>query len=125
MKNRELIINNYLVGYNEFDIDKMVADLDEIIIFENIQGGETNLIITGLEAFKEQAEKAATFFSERTQTKNSIQHSDKTTEIEIDYHATLLIDLENGMKKGHQINSNGTSIFEFLDGKIVRLTDKS
>lgn len=27
MKNRELIINNYIDGYNKFDIDKMVADL--------------------------------------------------------------------------------------------------
>ncbi|NBL65599.1 nuclear transport factor 2 family protein [Flavobacterium sp. NST-5] len=125
MKNRELIINNYIDGYNEFNIDKMVADLDDTIIFENIQGGETNLVITGLEDFKEQAEKAATYFSERTQTISSIQHSEKTTEIEINYNATLRIDLENGMKKGQQINLKGISIFEFQDGKIIRLTDKS
>lgn len=125
MKNRELIINNYIDGYNEFNIDKMVADLDDTIIFENIQGGETNLVITGLEAFKEQAEKAATYFSERTQTISSIKHLEKTTEIEINYNATLRIDLENGMKKGQQINLKGISIFEFQDGKIIRLTDKS
>lgn len=125
MKDRELIINNYIDGYNEFDIDKMTSDLDDTIIFENIHGGETNLVITGLEAFKEQAEKAATFFSERTQTISSIQHSEKTTEIEIDYNATLRMDLENGMKKGLEINTKGLSIFEFQDGKVVRLTDKS
>ena len=125
MKNRELIINNYIDSYNEFNIDKMVTDLEETIIFENIQEGETNMVITGLEAFKEQAEKAATCFSERTQTISTIQHSKKTTEIEMEYNATLCIDLENGMKKGQQINLKGISIFEFQDGKIVRLTDKS
>ncbi len=34
---RESIIQNYIDGYNEFDIEKMVRDLDDEIVFQNIQ----------------------------------------------------------------------------------------
>ena len=42
MTNREKIIKNYIDGYNQFDIDKMVFDFDDNIVFENIQNDETN-----------------------------------------------------------------------------------
>jgi hypothetical protein len=35
----------------------MVTDFDDMIRFENISNGETNLTIEGLAAFKDQAEK--------------------------------------------------------------------
>ncbi|WP_286965209.1 hypothetical protein [Flavobacterium sp. UBA4854] len=42
MTDKEKIIQNYIEGYNQFDIEKMIADFDESIVFENIQNGETN-----------------------------------------------------------------------------------
>jgi len=37
---------NYIDAYNNFNIDGLLADLDEQIVFENINDGETNLTIS-------------------------------------------------------------------------------
>lgn len=42
---RENIIQNYIEGYNKFDVEKMLLDLDNEIIFQNIQNGEINLTL--------------------------------------------------------------------------------
>ncbi len=125
MTDREKIIKNYVDGYNQFDIDKMVADFDDNIVFENIQNGETNMSLKGLTAFRQQAEQAKTYFTERTQTIKSFVHNDDTTEIEIDYNAILDIDFPNGLKKGQELNLVGKSIFEFSGDKIIKLKDVS
>lgn len=125
MKGREKVIKNYIDGYNQFDIDKMVADLDDNIIFENNQNGETNMSLTGLAAFRQQAEHAKAYFTDRTQTIKSFIHSDNTTEIDIDYNAILGMDFPNGLKIGQNLSLVGKSIFEFNGGKIIKLTDIS
>jgi hypothetical protein len=125
MIDREKIIQNYIDGYNQFDIDKMIADFDDKIIFENIQNGEVNMTLTGFEEFKNQAKEAKKYFSKRFQTVETFRHSDSKTEIDIDYHGVLAMDLPNGMKTGEQLNLTGKSVFEFLDNKIIRLRDIS
>jgi hypothetical protein len=125
MINRETIIKKYIEGYNQFDIDKMVTDFDEKVIFENIQNGVTNMALKGLTAFKQQAVQAKVYFIERTQTIKSFVHSETATEIEIDYNAVLAMDFPNGLKKGHELVLVGRSIFEFHQDKIIRLTDIS
>lgn len=125
MTEREKIIKKYIVGYNEFDTDKMVTDLDDNIVFENIQNGVTNRSLTGLKAFRQQAEQAKAYFSERTQTIKSFKHSDNVTEIEIDYNAILGIDFPNGLQTGQELNLSGKSIFVFKADKIIKLTDIS
>jgi hypothetical protein len=125
MTPKEKIIQNYIDGYNQFDIYKMVADLDDDIVFENIQNGEKNMSLTGLTAFKQQAEQATTYFTARTQTIKSFKHFDNSTEIEIDYNAVLGIDFPNGLKKGQELNLSGKSIFVFAGNKIIKLTDIS
>lgn len=125
MIDREKIIKNYIEGYNQFDIDKMVTNFDESIVFENIQDGEKNMSLIGLKEFREQAEQAKAYFTERTQTIKSFVHSETTTEIEIDYNAILNMDFPNGLKKGQELNLVGKSIFKFNKDKITRLTDIS
>lgn len=125
MNTREQIIANYIEGYNTFNIDKMVADFDEQIVFENISNGETNLSLSGLSAFIQQAEQAKTYFTERTQTIRSYSHQSNQTEIEIDYRAVLAVDLPNGLQKGDELKLQGRSVFEFSGNKIVKLTDIS
>ncbi|WP_210461982.1 nuclear transport factor 2 family protein [Rufibacter roseolus] len=125
MTNREEIIRNYIDSYNQFDVDRMVHDFDETIVFENISNGETNLSLTGLQAFKEQAEQAKNYFSSRRQTITSFNHQGNQTEIEIAYSATLATDLPNGLKKGEELNLQGKSIFTFSGDKIIKLTDIS
>lgn len=125
MIDREKIIENYIAGYNQFDIDKMMADFDDSILFENIQNGEVNMTLSGLKEFRNQAEEAKKYFSEREQTITLFTHSENQSEIAIDYRAVLAMDFPNGLQKGQELNLKGKSVFEFLDDKIVRLADIS
>ncbi|MEG0851261.1 MAG: nuclear transport factor 2 family protein [Flavobacterium sp.] len=125
MTNKEKIIHNYIEGYNQFDIDKMIADFDESIVFENIQNGETNLTLDGIKEFKAQAEKAKEYFSARKQIITSFRQDEITAIIDIDYYAVLAMDFPNGLKAGQELDMKGKSIFQFLEDKIVRLTDIS
>ncbi|WP_202700580.1 nuclear transport factor 2 family protein [Flavobacterium sp. UGB4466] len=125
MIDRERIIKNYVEGYNQFDIDKMTADFSRDIVFENIQNGEVNMTLNGLNEFKEQAENAKAYFSTRSQVITVLNHFESKTEIEIDYHAVLAMDFPNGMKAGEELNLKGKSVFEFLDNKILKLSDIS
>jgi hypothetical protein len=125
MNNRESIIKNYIEGYNQFDIDKMVENLDSTIVFENITNGVTTMSLRGIEAFKQQAERAKLYFSERTQIIKSLVCQKDESIVEIDYRATLATDLPNGLKKGEELRLQGRSIFLFSGNKIVALTDIS
>jgi hypothetical protein len=125
MIDREKIIENYIAGYNQFDIDKMMADFDDKIVFENIQNTEVNMTLSGLKEFRNQAEEAKKYFSEREQTITLFSHSENQSEIAIDYRAVLAMDFPNGMQKGQELNLKGKSVFEFSNNKIVRLADIS
>lgn len=125
MKNREVLIQNYIEGYNNFDVEKMTKNLAENIIFQNIENGQLTMNINGIEEFRKQAEIAKMYFSKREQTITSYKHIDNKTEIEIDYFGILAQDFPNGMKKGEEINLKGKSIFEFENNKIIKLTDVS
>ncbi|RZJ51638.1 MAG: nuclear transport factor 2 family protein [Flavobacterium sp.] len=120
---REKLIQNYIDGYNEFDIEKMTRDLDDNIIFQNVQNEETNLTLNGIDAFKQQALEAKSYFKSRQQKITAINHFDDNTAIEIDYVAVLAMDFPNGLKKGQQLELKGKSIFRFRDNKIIELTD--
>lgn len=49
---RHNIIQNYIDGYNEFDVKKMTRDFDNNIIFKNIQNDEVNMTLNGIGEFK-------------------------------------------------------------------------
>jgi hypothetical protein len=125
MKTREDVVRNYIAAYNDFDVNKMLLDLDEAVQFENISNGVVDMKLVGLAAFKEQAAQATKLFSKRTQTIKSITHRGDETEIEIDYHAVLAVDLANGLRKGDELNLQGRSIFKFSGDKIVAISDIS
>ncbi len=122
---RESIIRNYIEGYNESDIEKMVRDLDDEILFQNVANGEVNMTIHGINDFKKQAEETKEYFEHRHQKIASIKHMDNKTEIEIEYAAFIGMDLPNGLKKGQKLELKGKSIFVFKDNRIVKLTDIS
>lgn len=122
---REKVISNYISAYNNFDIEKMLTDLDENIQFENISNDVTNMTLKDLTAFRNQAEQAKNIFSKRRQTITSWKHLPNQTEIEIAYFAVLAIDLPNGLKKGESLNLSGKTIFTFLADKIIEIKDYS
>jgi len=123
-KNKK-IIQNYIAGYNEFDVEKMIRDFDDKIIFKNIQNGEVTMELKGIDAFKQQAEQAKSFFESRQQQIVSFKHENNVSEIEITYNATLAMDFPNGLKKGDKLELKGKSVFVFQGDKIIQLTDIS
>lgn len=125
MNSHGLLISNYIMAYNHFDIDKMVADFDNQVEFENISNGVVTMTLKGLKAFKEQAEHAKNFFSSRKQTITSLIHSSNQTEVEVDFRGVLAMDFPDGLKKGDELKLKGKSVFTFKEGKIVKLVDIS
>ena len=118
-------IVSYLAAYNAFDVDGMVANLSPDVVFENISNGAVNLRIEGVEAFRQQATAATDYFTERKQSVESWNFTANTIVIDIAYRAVLATALPNGMIKGETLQLTGQSEFEFADGKIIRITDKS
>ncbi len=119
------IVKNYVASYNNFDVDGMIRDCHQDVIFENTSNGVVDLRTEGLKAFKVQAKSAKQYFKERTQMITSWMHKNTTITIDIDYKAILALDLPNGLKAGDSLELKGQSEFEFLDGKIKKITDKS
>jgi hypothetical protein len=125
MKEREIMIHNYMEGYNNFDVDKMVADFSPGFVFENITNGIPTHEVQGVEAFKEQAAQAAAYFSERKQTAASFDHHPDRTDVDVAYHAILALDFPTGEKAGEILILAGKSIFRFEGNKISGITDVS
>jgi len=124
-ENREKIIQNYIDGYNEFDIEKMTCNFDDNIVFKNIQGGEVNMTLNGINEFKQQAERVKSYFETREQKIISMSHNYDKTEVEIEYSTVLAMDFPNGLKKGEKLELKGKSVFTFQNDKIIQLIDQS
>lgn len=119
------IIENYVASYNSFDINGMIRDLDDKLVFENVSNGRRDLRTEGINEFRQQAESAKQYFTQRKQTIESWEFNDSIVVIYIDYQGVLNIELPNGMKKGDRLNLKGKSTFEFEKGKIIKITDES
>lgn len=123
--NKEEIIKNYISAYNSFDLDGMCVCLHPEIEFINIDKGEPNLTLNGIDAFKAQAEQAAGIFKVRHQEITAIVYGDNHVEVDIHYTGIFAIDLPNGLKAGDPIEMTGKSVFQFHDGLIIKLVDMS
>ena len=119
------VIEDYIKSYNEFDIGGMTKHLSKDVVFENISNGKVELKTEGIDAFRNQANSATQYFSQRTQTIESIEYIGLNILVNIDYKAILAIDLPNGMKAGDTLELKGTSEFEFENEKIKIIRDKS
>ncbi|GET25956.1 nuclear transport factor 2 family protein [Prolixibacter sp. NT017] len=119
------IIENYVDAYNHFDVDRMLADIDEEARFENISEGEVTLTTEGKDALREQAREAAEVFSEREQVISSFQFHEQEVEVDVDFSATLAIDFSEELKTGDRIAMTGKSVFTFREDKIIALKDIS
>jgi ketosteroid isomerase-like protein len=119
------IVLAYIEAYNRFDVDGMVADLHDEVVFRNIANSEVNLTTTGKESFRQQAEQAKQYFSEREQRVTDWQVADNRVEILIDYTAVAAIEFPNGLKSGDALQMQGKSVFQLEGGKILSIEDIS
>ncbi|MCD1163380.1 nuclear transport factor 2 family protein [Peribacillus frigoritolerans] len=119
------IIENYIMAYNSFDIERMVKLLHKEIMFRNFTNGEMNTETRGIQEFKELAEKSSKIFSSRRQTVIDYNAIEDKAEVQIEYEAILAVDLPNGLNSGDKIQLKGKSIFGLNEGKISLIEDYS
>ncbi len=122
---RKNIIEHYIDSYNNFEIENMLKDLDENIVFRNIANGEVNLTTKGIAEFKAQAEQAKNLFSQREQKIIGLKFGTDEVEVEIFYNGAIAVDFPNGLKSGSKIELGGKSIFRFAGDKIIEIEDIS
>ncbi|MFB9863953.1 nuclear transport factor 2 family protein [Rufibacter immobilis] len=123
---KQELVEKYIEAYNAFDVDGMVSDLHAEVHFQNIAAGAVNLELHGVQAFREQAEKAKALFIQREQRITSLKETaaDEVT-VAIDYTGVLAVDLPSGLRAGDKLELTGTSVFRFQDGKIISIQDIS
>lgn len=119
------LVQAYIDAYNRFDVAGMLAPLHEDVVFRNVSGGEVNLTTTGKAAFRQQAEQATHYFSQREQRVTDWQVSGSRVEVAIDYSAVAAIELPNSLQPGDALQLRGRSVFELEDGQIISIEDLS
>ncbi|MGQ4877247.1 nuclear transport factor 2 family protein [Billgrantia sp. LNSP4103-1] len=121
---RELI-EQYITAYNHFDIDGMLAVLAPDVSFENYKGDELTDSANGIEEFRQLAQHAKRFFTERVQRVTSLTFSQDGAVAEIDYYGRLAQDIPGGPKAGSLLELNGETEFSFGNERITRIVDRS
>lgn len=119
------VIARYIAAYNDRDVDAMLACLAETIRFENRSGGIVTATAEDKAAFAALAHAGVAAFAERRQTVRHTITVGDTTLVEIDYAATVAVDLPNGWTAGQRLAFRGASLFRVRDGLIDRLIDES
>ena len=103
----------------------MLAPLHEDVVFRNVANGEVNLTTTGKAAFREQAEQATHYFSQREQRVTDWLVNSQQVEVTIDYTAVAAIAFPNGLQPGDTLHMQGKSVFQIEDGQIISIEDIS
>ena len=122
--NKELV-NRYLVAYNSFNIDGMLALLSPDVRFENYSSGQLTDATNGIDEFRGLAEKAKSLFSEREQRITKLTLSQNSAIADIAYRGQLAADIPGGPSAGTVLNLQGQSEFSFKDGQISKIVDRS
>ena len=119
------LVEAYIEAYNCFDVAGMLALLHDDVVFHNISNGEINLTTTGKESFRQQAEQATQYFSQREQRVTDWQVNGQRVEAAIDYTAVAAIEFPNGLKPGDALHMQGRSVFDIENGQIISIEDIS
>jgi steroid delta-isomerase-like uncharacterized protein len=119
------LVDRYIEAYNSFDVEQMVALMHSDCIFENVSGGTSNLSVRGVDEFRKAARQAAVLFSNRRQEVARFRFEESKAEIDIDFEGELNCAVPGLAKAGEKVTLKGTSVFEFKDGLIYKLTDYS
>lgn len=119
------VIEHYIAAYNRKDVPGMLACLADDVSFRNLSGGVVTAEAKGKQRFAEMAAFGASAFETRHQQVNGAMSVDDTTIVQIDYSATVAMDLPNGWKAGQQLAFSGASLFRLAGDKIVAIVDQS
>ena len=119
-KNR---IESYINDYNRKDIDAMLVNFADDVIFESVSNTSGVIKVNNKKELSELAFMSVEYFSERRQSVLSWVIDDEQIAIEINYWCKIAKDLPNGKKAGEEMTLRGASFFTFKEGLITRLVD--
>ena len=119
------LVDRYLAAYTAFDVPAMCALLDDAVVFENHSNDRLTAAAEGIEAFRRLAEASAGLFSHREQRLVSLRTAPGRAIAVLDFRGTLARDIPGGPEAGSEIALTGKSEFEFRDGRITRIIDRS
>ena len=127
MSNSEIkeLVDRYLVAYNSFDIDGMLALLSPDVRFENYSGGQLTDATNGLNEFRGLAEKSKILFSQREQRITKLTLSQNSAIADITYRGQLAADIPGGPSAGTVLDLQGQSEFFFRGRQISKIVDRS
>lgn len=118
-------IRAYLEAYNARDVEGMLAHLTDAVQFKNVSDGAVTAQTSDKAGFAELANAGAAAFSARRQTvRHAITVADLTL-AEIDFTATVAVDLPNGWVRGQEIAFSGASAFRLEGDRIAEIIDQS
>lgn len=124
-ENMKKIVDEYIKAYNGFNVDEMLRNVHEEVVFKNIANDEVNLELNGKDELKRQAELAVTLFEKRKMEITAHKIEGNVLENKINFIGVLAIDMPDGHKKGEMIELKGKSLFKFKDNKIILIEDIS
>jgi hypothetical protein len=119
------LVAEFVGAYNRFDVEGMLAPLAADVRFENVSGGRVTASAAGRDEFRALAERAVALFSEREQRITGIEFRGGAAVVSVAYRGVLAADLPGGPTAGSVLELVGESEFEFVGGKIGRITDRS
>ena len=119
-KNR---IESYINDYNRKDIDAMLVNFADDVIFESVSNTSGVIKVNNKKELSELAFMSVEYFSERRQSVLSWVIDAEQIAIEINYWCKIARDLPNGKKAGEEMTLRGASFFTFKEGLITRLVD--
>lgn len=115
------IIKDYLQACNQFDTERLVANIHDNLFFQNISNDKVTIETTDKAAFIEQAELTKTFFKERTITPTNWQVDGNTIKVSVDYKAILAVAFSDTLQPGDNFNVVGEMCFSFDGDKVTHL----
>lgn len=123
------IASAYVAAYNAFDIEGMIALLDEDVTFRNIFGGDVTHECEGIEAFRSLAEQGAAAFAERHQEIVAMAEGETGAAgmlcVDIRFRGKLAKGVDDETSVADVIELNGRSEFRFRGDKILEIHDYS
>lgn len=119
------LIDRYLAAYNQFDVRAMLTLLHPEIEFRNVASGEVTASASGLEEFRQLAERSTATLVSHHQEVTGFRDDGDITYVDVHYKGLIAIDLPNGLRAGDRLHLDGRSEFGFRDGKISQITDYS
>lgn len=125
MAGNKALIQQYLAAYTTLDIPGMLALLAPDVVFENYTNDQLTASAIGIDQFRALAEQSSGLFAEREQQLTALREWPARAVAGIAFRGVLAADVPGGPRAGTVIELDGKSEFEFRDGLITRIVDRS